>query len=174
MGTKPLSIPGVMFSISKSEVINKDTSALLQLWEALERMTVQLRSLYCVEITIDGYDNDARRLCEIPEVSEWAKKVLSDHPGLFCWFAPGTMLRFLIWIMPDLHKHLPDGNTRVSFDKTTIADFWEGELTGASASLSIKKVPREYAVKILEEMNSNLDKAFEGHTLGKDYALHHP
>jgi hypothetical protein len=166
-------LPGIIAIINKEAVQAQDTDAVAKMWYGVIEQTEALKRLYYLELTIDGYDSDKRRLCEIPEVQQWARKVAKELPGFICYLTPGAMLRFLIWLMPEKHTHTSDGNTQIEFDETTLKDFYDHHLLGALTPLLVDGLTRESAEPVVREMMNNLSSAIAGKQMGKDYVLIH-
>ena len=58
-------------------------------------------------ISINGYDNDARPLWEIPEVVEWFKELHKEHPYMPLFLSPGSVQVYFQVLRPIAHSIIP-------------------------------------------------------------------
>ena len=76
------SMSGVLFLITKSEILNTDVSRLKQFIEMFHADCESLESIRNkLSLGVHGYENDSRELYEIPEVRRWFKHAEQEVLG---------------------------------------------------------------------------------------------
>lgn len=79
----------LIVAIRKDDVLNCDTEPLFQ-WQSqlLKTRQMMLEKRASVEFWFEGWSDDPRELCEIPEIRNFYRKTLEDHFPWIYWLEP--------------------------------------------------------------------------------------
>jgi hypothetical protein len=78
-------------SAAGREYLTKSIADLARLWIAEGRPSRAM-------LTISGYDDDPRELCEIPDVCQWANRTLSELPVLPFFLTDQSLDPYVAWL----------------------------------------------------------------------------
>ena len=105
--TKSIGISYVV--IAKADIEKKSVSVLLDYINLVS--LPQIRSgdanYSKMVITINGYDNDARPLWDIPEVVEWFRELHTKHPYMPLFLTPGSVQVYFQVLKPIAYDIIP-------------------------------------------------------------------
>jgi hypothetical protein len=120
----------VQIGMTRNEVRNQDFSRLYEVLDAISEIGRPAKST--LVLTFDGWDFDKRTLAEIPEVSQYIKRVVEDYPHIwyfllaeltpyiFVSLVPYTMYSSPLFPKPvDTPPDLPNEKRLVQFDLAT-------------------------------------------------------
>lgn len=124
----------ILFRVDKADILNSEYESLIS---GLNRLKINLDLIASlkgkVDISIDGYDDDAKELYEIEEVTKWTELVFQNTVGLSYFLATDHLahfLRLMQYIKMD-YKIIHDWKTNeegkrrrgIEFDLTTCEPF---------------------------------------------------
>jgi len=77
-----------------SEAVRHELKALV---DQIVARCVETRGLIRISVTINGYEDDSRKLFEIPEICTWARTTLDLIPGLWTLLEKDEQTDFTTW-----------------------------------------------------------------------------
>jgi len=95
--------------IPKAHVLNKNFSILLAFINLISLPQIKSgdKNYAKIVIAINGYDNDARPLWNIPEVVEWFKELHMKHPYMPLFLSRGSVQVYFEVLRPIAHSIIP-------------------------------------------------------------------
>jgi hypothetical protein len=160
-------------AIDKARIERLDTRFVTEIIDILTQSIIRSRRPYGVELAISGYDNDTRQLDQIPEVTRWARHVQHLCPSFLAFHAPGSMLRWLMWVAPSFCRWHPgrrvellhnDSGFELAFAASCVAYFDDLQSVGISDD--------ELSQYLAPQLQRNVIDMFDGkHRFGVDYSV---
>lgn len=108
----------LIINISKDEILNDDTSKLLNIFRNLiSKKEISLHFKEKIEIFIDGYNHTNQNLWEIPEVRDFISNIDTDFPFWFYFLNKESDSLFVIlrcFLLPFLK---PEAEIKINKEK---------------------------------------------------------
>lgn len=153
----------IIFFISHSDILLCNFSNINEQIEQLsENKTLLLKSARQVYFAVDGYNDDLRELCEIPEVRRWfLESMLTAHIPWFYWLKEGEQLRIILTTFCDvqiterrlLQLNPIEGMVLAQFNNRSQVQTWfEINRDNLVKWVRKKKLPLEIGLTILNQV----------------------
>jgi hypothetical protein len=164
---------GFIAEFDKPMIVHQDVRYFGQVRDDLLNLTLTHRRLSVVEIVIDGYNDDARSLYEVPEVRRWFSLVRDAWPDTLFWLTPGALWVANLSLNPQMHQRLPDGRARIELDPDQLSLEFATSQVEAEAALKSAGLSATDVQRAGKQAQANLIQMFQRKRLG-DYVVVHP
>lgn len=166
-------IPGIVSSVSKDEVLKRDTSMLEGNLDMLAGLSVKHGKLFFLELTFQRFIDDPRPVFAIPEIVMWTQKAKEDLlDELAFWLTPGSRMNYYLSINATWWKQLPNGSHKVLMDHSGLTDLAMSSSMSAYTRLKKAGVGSDVLTSLAFESAINTQEMLKGKIqLGSDYGV---